>query len=219
MDNDLATLEQQIDNAERHAWLVKARAIKTIRDGRLYKEQYKNFASYVKDRFRWSISYAKKLVLAAQASESVNLESVANEGQARQIIEAPENLRPALVQLLGILPDKPTAKSIGILTEVLQEAISTGAIELGDDGQLPIAEAMRYSVTEAVFERYQRQLQHIKDRQSSELVLELVKTPAGQVELLDVLYTYFASNTLLDVKVYRKENGITIVIRRNNETT
>lgn len=216
----LYDLEKQIDNADYsidQAYLIKGKALREIAKQRLYKEHYKNFASYVKERFKFSLSQAKHLISTARLSEKVDLKHVANEGQARQIIEAPESLRPALVQLLGGLPDKATARSIAILTETLQELVATGHIYLDEHGQLPIADAIQSGVAQEVYEKYLRKIEHIKSSQQNELVLELINTQVGELELLDILYANFGIYDRVNVKIYRKDSGIIISIKRNND--
>jgi hypothetical protein len=117
---DLESLEAVIADGLR-SFVEVGRALSTIRDGGLYREQgYKNFASYCRARWDFGRSYAYDLINSSAAVENVrnsghDLPPPANEGQANELarLKNPEEQAEAWREALASAPESGvTAKHV-----------------------------------------------------------------------------------------------------------
>lgn len=82
----LQICESSIDDL-RLAFAKAGRALQIIRDGRLYRGQYRNFDDYVEQRWNMQRSYANKLIRAWPLAEQLRPHAPAlNEGQVRELL-------------------------------------------------------------------------------------------------------------------------------------
>jgi len=84
-------------------------ALLTLRDNRLYRNDFSNFESYCKSAFGWSASRARQLVAASEAAKSVTNGNGLNERQARELARVPAEKRAEVLAKAG---NKPTARKI-----------------------------------------------------------------------------------------------------------
>ena len=73
------------------------RALREIRDGKLYRESHKTFELYCKKRWGFSRNYANKMIAAAVVVGNLgtNVPAPKNEAQARHLTKLPATEQPA----------------------------------------------------------------------------------------------------------------------------
>ncbi|MBE9047693.1 hypothetical protein IQ255_25375 [Pleurocapsales cyanobacterium LEGE 10410] len=74
-NNVLSQAEQEerdsLESTVQQAFFIAGKALKTLRDKRLYRETHATFESYVRDRFDYTRRAADYLILAAQVVENL----------------------------------------------------------------------------------------------------------------------------------------------------
>lgn len=114
--SDLKTCEQVID-ANMNAITEVAWAIRRIRDGRLYREQYGTFAEYVEQRWRRARTWAYRLISAAETIECVAKNATTtvatpNRAQAEVLAGVPEEARGEVWGDYTQSTNRPTADGL-----------------------------------------------------------------------------------------------------------
>ena len=92
----LATHEKAI-NAGIKTFIEVGNALLAIRAGKLYRVQYKTFGEYVRGRWGFEASRARQLIAAAKTAQSVEISTLLNEGQAKELSRVPQVLRQAVL--------------------------------------------------------------------------------------------------------------------------
>src|SRR5258708_24962623 len=98
MTIDLAELEATIEQGLA-TYSEVGRALKTIRDRRLYKAAFKTWDRYCRGRWKISGAYGHRLIAASQITQRMSpmgdnpIPAVATERAARELIRAPAALR------------------------------------------------------------------------------------------------------------------------------
>jgi hypothetical protein len=95
----LAELEEVIKRG-RDAFIEVAEALKTIREGRLYRDTHATFEDYVRDRWSMSGAYAYQQMNAGKTVKELppGTPKPQNEGQARELAKVPEEARPLVME-------------------------------------------------------------------------------------------------------------------------
>lgn len=117
--NELKTLERVIERGM-STFVEVGNALKTIRDDKLYREEYKTFERYVEDRWQFKRRYAYNLIESAEAVENVHhgaQKLPANERQARELHKAPPEKRAEIWQEVVDSTPTPTAKDVKAAVE------------------------------------------------------------------------------------------------------
>jgi hypothetical protein len=87
------------------SFVVVGEALKEIRDGRLYRESYKTFEKYVKDKWDFDRTYAHRLIDAYSVNKNLlpvgnkneRVAEITNERQLRELKDVPaESLEPVI---------------------------------------------------------------------------------------------------------------------------
>jgi hypothetical protein len=84
----LTELEPVVERGLR-SYIDAGRALREIRDSRLYRVEFSSFPPYLRQRFNLSIAHATHMIEAAQIAEALSRETVeppATEAQARQLL-------------------------------------------------------------------------------------------------------------------------------------
>jgi hypothetical protein len=104
--NELLTLEAAEEVIEKHqkTFLQVGSALMAIRDGRLYRQDYKTFEEYVSARWNWKKSRAYQLIEAASVAENVHncgqkLPKLTAESHAREVAKAPAEKQSKVVEI------------------------------------------------------------------------------------------------------------------------
>ena len=91
-------------------------ALRTIRDSKLYRDDYGTFERYVEDRWQFKKRYAYNLIESAEAAKNVHHGAQktvpANERQARELAKAPPEKQAEVWEELVADNPKPTAKDV-----------------------------------------------------------------------------------------------------------
>ena len=94
----LAHHESIIEGAK-IAFELMGRALCTIRDNRLYRQQYGTFEEYCQKRWGFSSSFAHKQINSSEVAEDLRtIVHISNEGTAREFVSVPPEDRPAVAQ-------------------------------------------------------------------------------------------------------------------------
>ena len=197
-------------------------ALTIIHSQKLYKATHKSFSSYVKERWNktrvWAYTAIKSEKLERQLAP---LFEVKNPAQARALGKVAAPLRPAVVQLLNEMPGKPTAAAIDRFADKLDTAITTGTIELGDDGQIPIpvVTAFGISLTEDTSEAIKRQAEHIKASQEAKIPEFESELPALEALTATVRKTLeIPSDANVYIRIFKSKEGGTIKVEYTSES-
>ena len=224
MDNEqqleeLRAQEKRIENGLSQA----GDGLTIIHAQKLYKTTHKSFSSYIKDRWNksrvWAYTAIKSEKLERQLAP---LFEVKNPAQARAMGKVAAPLRPAVVQLLNEMPGKPTAAAIDRFTDKLDTAITTGTIELGDDGQIPIqvVTAFGISLTEDTSEAIKRQDEHIKASQATVMPDYESDLPALEALTATARRTLGIPNDAnVYIRIFKSKIGGTIKVEYEAETS
>ncbi len=114
----LKNLERVIERGV-ESFLAVGSALKEIRDDKLYREEFKSFDAYVKDRWGFQKDYANKLIGSSEVKRKLNTivstsaaKKIENEGQLRELKSVPEeSLSEVIEKAAEIAGDAPmTAK-------------------------------------------------------------------------------------------------------------
>lgn len=116
---ELKTLERVIERGM-STFVEVGNALKTIRDSKLYREQYKTFDRYVQERWQFKKTYAYDLIASAEATENVRhggQKLPTTERQARELAKAPPEKQAAIWEEVVESTPTPTAKDVKAAVE------------------------------------------------------------------------------------------------------
>lgn len=160
---ELSRLEQIVER-DLKAFISAGAALLEIKDKRLYRANYPDFASYCRHRWRFGASHAYRLIAAAEVADNVPVES---EREARELVGLEKNVQIAVhdiaKEIAGDLP--VTSTLLRQVREGVEEQVSDILQANMDDGtgeHKPLSVLMRANVTRKVFEDVQRQKEHIR---------------------------------------------------------
>jgi hypothetical protein len=165
-----------------HGHLLKAgAALKTIRDDRLFRETYRTFAAYCKDRWGFTASRSRQLIDAAETVTTVTLSGLpapVTERQIRELVPLRHDPKAALAvweEATTRHGARPTAKHV-------QEAIqrvrpdsappTTKPAGRPDSNDQPVKGAPQEGEEKAP-PQHQEEVQHEEDRQAEDLELKV----------------------------------------------
>ena len=102
------------------------RALCHIRDKKLHRLTHANFESYCQERWNFSVSYAYRLIAAAEVVDNVSpIGDIPNEAQARQIGKvAPQQQAKVWQQAQAQADGPPTAARLEQLTRKMLDRLS-----------------------------------------------------------------------------------------------
>jgi hypothetical protein len=117
------TKHEKVIQEGRRAFVDVGNALTAIRDGRLYREAYKSFDEYCRQRWDFGRNYGNKLIEAAVVVN--NLSTAAkpqSETAARVLSKVPEEKREEVMQAVADAGKLPTAAAIRKAVESLKRA-------------------------------------------------------------------------------------------------
>lgn len=166
----LAEAEAVIER-HREAYIQAGLALLAIRDGRLYRGQYKTFEDYCRERWGFGRGRGYQLAKGAEIAQllSTTVDSLPlpqSEAVAREL----SSLKPDEIRLVWtIVHDtapggEVTAAHVRSITDVFREMVTTQAIDAGEGEQIHISEALQARITEETYERMKRQEEHIRGK-------------------------------------------------------
>lgn len=148
-NNVLSQAEQEerdsLESTVQQAFFIAGKALKTLRDKRLYRETHVTFESYVRDRFDYTRRAADYLILAAQVVENlkaVNLLSPSNDSESlpkREQFVLKTNLLPTRESQCRYLAGHPPE---------IQCRAWERAVELAGGNKVPPARLVKKAVRE-----------------------------------------------------------------------
>lgn len=165
-------------------------ALLKIRDQRLYRADFPDFQSYCRERWQIGRSHAYRLIEAAEVAQTVP--EVETERQARELAKFEKEIQAEVFQIakatapvVNGTPDI-TAGHLRAVGDVLAAIIEGGAMDDGSGQMKPLGVLLKANVTEAVYERMQRQEQAIRDKREKKTreataPKEVPALPVGQV--------------------------------------
>lgn len=152
-------------------------ALLAIRDGKLYREAYKTFEDYCRERWSLGERRAYQFMDAARVVNNLKVEPMVqlpdSERQARPLTELePEQQRVVWEVVEKTAPKgRITAAHVQSTVNVLKEVLATGAIDNGEGVAIPVTEAtvehLKAAVTEETYERTKRQEEYIHQKQEA----------------------------------------------------
>lgn len=117
-EEELVRLEARIETGVQKI-LEAGKALKLIRDKRLYKDKYKTFEDYCRERWGFSKRYANYLISAADVGTKVPISSVA---QGRALSPLYDEDKEEAIQLMADLKQKHGAD---LTATVIKRAVTT----------------------------------------------------------------------------------------------
>jgi len=147
------------------AFISAGAALLEIKDRRLYRENYPDFASYCRHRWRFGASHAYRLIAAAEVADNVPVES---EREARELVGLEKDLQVAVHSIAKeIAGDRPvTATLLRQVREGTEDKVSEwlqGASTDPASGEaVPLSVALKANVTTHVLENMERQRERIR---------------------------------------------------------
>lgn len=175
-DAIMASLIQHEEIIERGriAFQAVGNALMTIRDQRLYRLDYDDFDSYCQQRWGFTRQRAHQLIegatVAGNLSTGVDTPLPQNEAQTRELTTLnPDEQRIVWQVVADTAPDGAiTAQHVRSVVNVLKDIQATGAIDSGTGQDIPVHAAtidhLKSAITEETYERMQRQMQYITER-------------------------------------------------------
>lgn len=130
----LTTLETTIAEGM-ETFIDVGNALKQIRDERLYRDGYKTFEEYTKERWGWNRAHAHRMIQAAAVEENISLQigdtaKPKTESHYREVAKAPADKQAAVVEAAAAKAEaedrKPTAKDY---REAVAEVVYEDAID------------------------------------------------------------------------------------------
>jgi len=130
----LTTLETTIAEGM-ETFIDVGNALKQIRDERLYRDGYKTFEEYTKERWGWNRAHAHRMIQAAAVDENISIQigdtaKPKTESQYREVAKAPADKQVAVVEAAAAKAEaedrKPTAKDY---REAVAEVVYEDAID------------------------------------------------------------------------------------------
>lgn len=161
---ELTRLEQIVER-DIKAFISAGAALLEIKDRRLYRENYPDFASYCRHRWRFGASHAYRLIAAAEVADNVPVES---EREARELVGLEKDLQVAVhsiaKEIAGELP--MTSTLLRQVREGVEDKVSEwlqGASTNPATGEtIPLSVALKANVTTHVLENMERQRERIR---------------------------------------------------------
>jgi hypothetical protein len=109
-------------------------ALLTLRDKRLYRNDYANFEDYCRKEFGWSASRSRQLVSSAQVAKSVTIVTLPTEAEAREMGKIPAESRNDVAKKAAE-SGEVTAKSIRAAARVPATIASEPTSPAQDDDE------------------------------------------------------------------------------------
>lgn len=172
--DDLETCEQIVDYGI-GSFVAACQALRTIREKRLYRDQYPSWSDYIAGRWNALFtddSTANRWITAANVIDTLTPIGVTNirESHARAIAGYHADIQMA-VAMVGLraaeLEQRPlTASHFRHAGVVIAEMVATNAVELGDGEQHPMTDMLAASVVE----RRRESVQQHRDRKARQPV-------------------------------------------------
>ncbi len=164
-DTRLTDLEATIEKGIEH-FVKVGEALLTIRNEGLYKPHYATFQAYIKTRWNMNHSYAYQLMGSVDVVHNVGEGELKNAYQARQLIPLePEEQRIVWEVVKKTSPTKHVSGThIKAVVEVFKSVMVTGAIDGGEGDDIAVSDILKATITEATFERMQRQKLHLQEK-------------------------------------------------------
>lgn len=107
------------------AFIAVGMALLAIRDGKLYRADYKTFEEYCQERWNFGARRGRQLIDAAVLAEEMGTDcshlELENEGQARALAAVPPHLRKEVLTHIHDAGDKPTEQSVTKAVNALLE--------------------------------------------------------------------------------------------------
>ena len=108
------------------AFIAVGRALIAIRDGKLYRADFKTFEDYCRKRWNFTDRRARQLIEATEVAEEIGTSGsglvIENERQARALAMVPPNLRKEVAQRLTEEGLDPTEQSVTkVVNKLLEE--------------------------------------------------------------------------------------------------
>lgn len=110
----LAECEEAIERGVR-SYIEAGEALRTIRDGRLYRETHGTFEDYCRERWGWNRDRAHKLIDAADVShgiQAIGAPLPQNERQARELTDLPAETAAQIMRTAAETGQTVTARVI-----------------------------------------------------------------------------------------------------------
>jgi hypothetical protein len=166
--------QEELEDCERvvaygvSMFMAACRALRTIREKRLYRADFATWDAYIKAR--WSALFetatsANRWIAAADVQDELTPigVTVKRESHAREITKHARDIQAA-VALVGVRAAElenraPTASHFRHAGAVIAEMVATQAVDTGDGAQHPITETLAVSVVER---RRESLLQHVE---------------------------------------------------------
>lgn len=212
--SELLQIEQQMDmhKAEmQHHALEFCKLVSHIYLNASWNESpHKGFKAYMKAR--WGIEKDNAYDLAKIGRELSEIsDNDLNVHQLLALANVKPELRQATFDVLSIIPDEPTAKAITLLAEIVEEGVTTGALETTEGGQIVLnkLDAILPAYLLATAEKHARRIAHqTANRPAPVLTLPLM--PLGDILNFSSYHKIFDRDTPATAEVTRHKNGITI---------
>lgn len=212
---ELDTCEQVIAYGIR-MFAAACRALRTIRDRRLYRRQFESWQAYI--TARWSMMFedsgtADRWIKLANVQDRLTPVGVTieHERHAREIAKYEPAIQSAIA-LVGVraaaLEGRPVTEGhFKRAGEVIAQMTLTGSVELGNGQQHPMIETLAAGVVER---RRESVLQHIATKARTVLLqvdIGAVSADVGAGGILIVRSSLLKPGVLYEVKVFEKPVG------------
>jgi hypothetical protein len=150
-----------------------AGALYTVRNKKLWREQYVSFEAYCRERWDIGKRYANRLIEAGEVLSNLGPidPKPENEAQARELSRNSKELQSVVMQIavktapLGA-DNKPllTAGHIRAVGDTLTALMLEGNLDDGSGNPKPIGTLIDAAITEEVYERLMRQKTYIREK-------------------------------------------------------
>lgn len=193
---ELSRLESVI-SAGIQTWYAVGEALLSIRDERLYRQDYATFEDYCRNRWHMASSRAYQLISGASIRSSlstiVDTLPLQSESHARALAPLSEDEQALVWRVVSETApnNKPTAAHIKSVVTVLKEITHTGAIDNGDGEDIPIERAtmehVKAAISEETIERMERQRARLASQRTPlyKLSYETIYKGDGSLSLPD----------------------------------
>jgi len=164
------------------SWIEVGLALLEIRDARLYRATHTTFDDYCRERWGMARSRAYQLIAAAPIAQRLDDPSI-SEGVIRSINHlTPDQAEVVWRVVQQTAPDgRVTSRHLKAVVQVLGDVLVTGAVDDGNGGQIPIAQAttqhLKAAITETAYEAMMRQQQRLIEAQQPTITCQITITP------------------------------------------
>lgn len=172
--------------------LMIGEALREIRDGRLYKDEYPNFEDFCVDEFGLKHTQAYRLIDAANLVKSVKTlspigERIVNEGQARALATVPETERVEVL-METVKTGKVTAKRI---TEVAATVVKK---IIGKKAAPEVKDEIGRIVPEELIGEWERSVELSKElKRHAQAIVEIMR---NGIEKNDPLFREYSNSII-----------------------